>query len=193
MFTPEVQFRQCSADDAATLAIVGAATFLEAFAGRLPGEAILGHCARNHTEAAYARFFAQPGTHAWIAEALPGGAPVGYALVTVPDFSPDLVRPGDAELKRIYVFSRFYRSASVVDESHTASEQDIPRTAGQQLMNLAIAAASSQDSRRLLLGVHRENARALAFYKRNRFKPVGVRTFQVGPSTFDDLVLARQL
>ncbi len=183
MSAPEVQFRQCSAADAATLALVGAATFLEAFAGRLPGAAILGHCARNHTEAAYAGFLAQPTSHAWLAEAQPGGAPVGYALLTSPDFSADLLQPGDAELKRIYVFSMFYRDASRIGGT----------TAGQQLMDLAIAQATRQTSRRLLLGVHRENARALAFYKRNQFLPVGVRTFQVGPSTFDDLVLARQL
>ena len=186
MSAPEVQFRQCSAADAATLALVGAATFLEAFAGRLPGEAILGHCARNHTEAAYAGFLAQPTTLAWLAEALPGGAPVGYALLTKPDFSPELIQPGDTELKRIYVFSRFYGS-----RTQAAGNPSRSTSAGQGLMDLAIAQAKDQGSLRLLLGVHRENARALAFYERNGFKPVGVRTFQVGPSVFDDLVLGR--
>ena len=66
-------------------------------------------------------------------------------------------------------------------------------SAGQGLMDLALAQAKTQGSARLLLGVHRENRRALAFYKRNGFVPVGVRTFQVGASLFDDLVLARPL
>ena len=193
MSAPEVQFRQCSAgpahsadasNDAATLALVGAATFLEAFAGRLPGDAILGHCRRNHTEAAYAHYLAQPATRAWVAEAMPGAAPIGYALVTAPEFAPELLQPGDTELKRIYVFSRFY-AARQPTESGPAP--------GQRLMNLAIEQARADGHKRLLLGTHRENTRAIAFYLKNAFETIGTRTFQVGPSIFDDLVLARTL
>ncbi len=187
MSAPEVQFRECSAgsaSDAATLALVGAATFLEAFAGRLPGDAILGHCRRNHTEEAYAHYLVQPATRAWVAEALPGSAPIGYALVTAPEFAPDLIRPGDIELKRIYVFSRFYGSQ---DASGSGSGP------GQTLMDLAIKRARGDGYMRLLLGTHRENSRAISFYRKNGFDTIGTRTFQVGTSVFDDLVLAREL
>ena len=187
MSAPEVQFRECSAGsaaDAATLALVGAATFLEAFAGRLPGDAILGHCRRNHTEEAYARYLELPTTRAWVAEAMPGAAPIGYALVTAPDFALELIEPGDLELKRIYVFSRFHAGSG---------NRGAGSAPGQRLMNLATEHAHEQRYLRLLLGVHRDNERALSFYRKNGFEPIGTRTFQVGASVFDDLVLARTL
>ena len=177
----EIQYRECSAADAAVLALVGGATFLEAYAGWIPGDAIVGHCLKNHTEAAYAGYLAQPTTRAWLAEIAPGAAPVGYALLTAPDFARELLEPGDAELKRIYVFSRFHRGRDGAG----------PAT-GQGLMELAVAQAQAQGSPRLLLGLHRENARALRFYRKNGFEPIGTRTFQVGAQTFDDLVMARR-
>jgi diamine N-acetyltransferase len=45
--------------------------------------------------------------------------------------------------------------------------------------------------KRLLLGVHAENAKALGFYRKNGFEQVGTRTFQVGASVFHDFVLGR--
>ena len=182
MSAMEIQYRQCDAQDAALLALVGAATFLEAYAGWLPGAAILGHCLKNHTESAYAGYLAEPGSRAWLAEVAPGFAPIGYALMTEPDFSPELIEPGDTELKRIYTFSRFQRGQ---DGSGPA--------VGQALMRLAVDHAKAQGSPRLLLGLHRNNERALRFYRKNGFEQVGTRRFQVGPETFDDLVMAKVL
>ena len=45
--------RRAGADDVDRLALIGAATFLETFAGILDGEAIVGHCARVHAPDAY--------------------------------------------------------------------------------------------------------------------------------------------
>lgn len=57
----------------------------------------------------------------------------------------------------------------------------------------AVSGAAATGARRLLLGVHAGNARAIAFYARQGFVRAGVRTFRVGQSVFDDLVLARGL
>ncbi len=172
----EVRLRECVVGDAAELALVGAATFLEAFAGRLPVEAILTHTTRNHSVAYYERALADPAASAWLAEAEPGGAPVGYGLVTVPDFAAELVKAGDLELRRIYLFSRFHAGGT-----------------GQRLMDVAVARAVASGAGRLLLGVHRENERALGFYARNGFREIGTRRFQLGASVFDDLVLGKVL
>lgn len=171
-----VQVRECTAADAAVLALVGGATFLEAFAGFIPGEAILAHSRKNHTSEACAALFARAGTRGWLAEVEPGGAPVGYALLTAPEFPEGLVEAGDLELRRIYLFSRFHGTG-----------------AGRTMMEFAIAAAREQGARRLLLGVHPENHRALAFYRKNGFVQVGVRQFQVGSSRFEDPVFALTL
>lgn len=173
--------RECRLEDTAALALVGASTFLEAYAGLLPAQAILWHCRTNHSESAYAQLLAQPTTRAWLTELAPTwaagrGAPIGYAVLSAPDFSPDLVRLGDLELKRIYCFSRFHGLR-----------------VGQSLFDAALKSAQQSGAMRLLLGVHRDNRRALAFYARNGFIAAGARSFRLGESVFDDLVLARTL
>ena len=171
-----VALRECTPADAATLAIIGAATLLEAFAGLVPGDALLAHCQKNHIPAAYTSYFEQPQTRAWLAEVSPGAAPVGYAMLTAPDFPAGLAQEGDLELRRIYLFSKFHGGG-----------------AGRGMMELAISSAREQHAKRLLLGVHPDNQRALAFYRKNGFVQIGVRTFQVGTSAFEDPVLALNL
>ena len=172
----DVVLRRCTVDDASRLAVVGAATFLEAFAGRLDGDAIIAHCLKNHTADAYRHYLEDSQGEAWIAETMVGGAPVGYLLLTSPDLPLPDITANDLELKRIYLFSRFHGGG-----------------VGQHLMQRAVLSAQERNMKRLLLGVHRENARALAFYGRNAFVPIGVRTFQVGNVVYDDLVLGREL
>ena len=67
---PTWAIREAGEADAAALALIGAATFLETFAGILDGEAIVGHCAAQHQEAAYRAYLAS-GARAWLAEAQP--------------------------------------------------------------------------------------------------------------------------
>jgi ribosomal protein S18 acetylase RimI-like enzyme len=168
-----VEIREATAEDAPELALIGAATLLESFAGLVPGDALLGHCANYHFPAAYVAYFDKPATRMWLAEVSPGRAPVGYAMLTVPDFPSDLVQEGDLELRRIYVFSRFHGGG-----------------AGRRMMETAIANAREQGASRLLLGVHPDNLRAQAFYRKNGFVQIGSRTFRVGTSTFVDPVFA---
>ena len=113
---------------------------------------------------------------ACLAEVAPGAAPVGYAMLTSPDFPAGLAQDGDLELRRIYLFSKFHGGGT-----------------GQRMMDLAISSARQQHAKRLLLGVHPDNQRALAFYRKSGFVPIGVRSFRVGTSTFEDPVLALSL
>jgi ribosomal protein S18 acetylase RimI-like enzyme len=53
--------------------------------------------------------------------------------------------------------------------------------------------ARAMGKKRILLGVYAKNAKALAFYRKHGFAQVGTRTFQVGASVFNDLVLGRAL
>ena len=169
MSAPAWQVRPAGPGDAAALALVGAATFLDSFAGVLDGPALVAHCAAHHSAEACRALFAK-GAQAWLGEAEPGGAPVGYAMLTPPDLV--LARAGDIELKRIYTLSRWHGGGL-----------------GAALMAHAITAATSHA--RLLLGVHVHNARAIAFYRKHGFQPIGTRHFDVGGRLYDDLVLAR--
>jgi ribosomal protein S18 acetylase RimI-like enzyme len=170
----EVTLRPCSSEDAEALALVGSATFLESFAGILPGPAIVKHCATNNSPASFTKYLATPRVQAWMATTIPGDAPVGYAMLTPPDLPLPDITGTDIELKRIYLFSRFQGSGM-----------------GQKLMEAAIYGAREGGATRLLLGVYAGNARALRFYARNGFEQVGTRTFTVGDLVCDDFVLGR--
>jgi ribosomal protein S18 acetylase RimI-like enzyme len=189
--TETVTLRAATLADAPALALVGAATFLEAFTWMLPGSDILAHAAKNHTAQAYADYLAQPDTRITLALAGPPigfsgqpQAPVGYAMLTAPELPTLDVLPTDIELKRIYLFSRF-RSAPVADHPNVRP--------AQALMDAAIANARALLRTRLLLGTHANNLRAIAFYRRNGFVDAGTRTFQVGNQVCDDLILAKPL
>ena len=171
----DVAIRRAIPGDDAALALVAQATFLETYAHMIPLADMLAFCRREHGEARYVAWLADPACGTWLAQAAATGAPVGYALVSPPDL-PIATEAGDLELKRIYTLHRTHGSGL-----------------GARLMGAAIAGAAAAGGRRLLLGVHSGNARALAFYARQGFVQAGVRKFPVGGQVYDDLVLARSL
>lgn len=168
---PIWRIRPAGPEDADALSLVGSATFLESFAGLVDGAGIVAHCLRHHSADAYRAYFAK-GAKAWLVEVEPGHAPVGYALTCEPEL--ELARPGDLELKRIYLLSRFQGSA----------------ISGVLLRH---ACEAAEGRARLLLGVKDDNHRAIAFYRKNGFETIGTRHFDVGGKTYNDLVLARPL
>jgi ribosomal protein S18 acetylase RimI-like enzyme len=170
-----VQIRVCRSGDEDTLALVGQATFLETYAGILPGSDIVAHCRREHAAAVY-RTWLEGGARAWLAETLPGGAPVGYVVVAPASLPVPDPKDDDLEVKRIYVLQQFHG-----------------RGVGRRLMLEAVRYATDAGASRLLLGVFHQNARALAFYASFGFQPVGERRFRVGDHDYDDFVLALPL
>ncbi|MGC2545173.1 MAG: GNAT family N-acetyltransferase, partial [Silvibacterium sp.] len=165
--------RVCGPGDEERLALVGAASFLEAFAGFLPGEDVLAHCRNQHSVQKYVKMLADPETRACVAEVK--GSPVGYAVICPPDL-PVPFGPDDIELKRIYLLHRFQGSGI-----------------GAALMNWSVETARSLGKRHLLLGVNAENDKAVAFYLRHGFEHAGTRKFQVGNTICSDFILARKL
>ena len=165
--------KRAGKEDCDDLALIGAATFLETFAGILSGRAIVAHCRREHSADAYSGQF-DKGAHALLALLQPDDAPVGFALIAAADLPG--MRDGDVELKRIYVLSRFHGAGL-----------------GAALMDRAVSVAKGEDAKRMLLGVYAENERAIAFYRKKGFDPIAVRQFDVGGTSYDDVVLAREL
>ena len=158
------------------LSLLGQASFLEAFAGTLPGKEILAHCSRQHSVEKYRAWLADPRSPAWVAEVDPGAAPVGYLLLTSPDLPVADLGPGDWEIKRIYLLHRFQGGGL-----------------GRRLMDEARRHADSIGARRLLLGVYEKNEAALAFYSRLGFARIGTRAFQVGSLICQDAILGLNL
>ena len=168
-----VDIRRAQLEDAARLASVGTATFLETFAGVLDGDDILAHNARDHSLEYYQGSLADDNTQLWLAETPPGQAPVGY-LMTSPCSLRLPTWPDRIEIERIYLLHRFHGSG-----------------VGARLMQTAIEFAARTGKRRVLLGVYANNERAIAFYEKHDFRRAGRRQFAVGANPYDDIVLAR--
>ncbi len=167
--------RHATNHDCAALSLIGAATFLNAFADQIEGKALIKHCQSEHSEATYAAYLAKPRTAAWLIEAAETGAPLGYALNCAPDL-PIADSSGDIELKRIYLLPQLYGSG-----------------AADTLVEASIAHSRAQEAKRLLLGTYEGNARAKAFYEKHGFISIGTRQFNIGGVLHDDIVMAKSL
>lgn len=167
--------RKCGPGDELALAIVGQGSFLEAFAGTIPGPDLLLHCMRQHAIEKYRDWLADPASAVWLAEVAPEAAPVGYLVLTKPDLPVD-VGPADLEVKRVYLFHRFQGTGL-----------------GARLMQAARAEAMNRGMRRLVLGVYSGSAAAIAFYERLGYRRIGERSFRVGRNTYHDFVLGLSL
>ncbi|MET0856687.1 MAG: GNAT family N-acetyltransferase [Telluria sp.] len=171
----DISIRRAREGDEEALALVGQATFLETFAGVLDGAAIIGHCQKAHSASQYRNWLADADVAIWLAEIVPGDAPVGYLVVAPPDL-PMVEIGQDLELKRIYLLSRYHGGG-----------------AGKQLLARAIEHAESRRAARLLLGVYSGNTAAIAFYRRQGFSNLAERKFNVGGKVYDDHVMSLAL
>jgi ribosomal protein S18 acetylase RimI-like enzyme len=169
------RLRRATAADAPAVALVAAASFLETFAGILPGDDIVAHVTRKSAASVFAGWADDPASIVTLAEHPDGGAPVGYTVLTTPD-EVGPVGPRDIELRRIYTLS-VARGTGL----------------GAALMTQAVAEARERGHERLLLGVFARNRRACAFYERQGFVVLAERRFLVGATWHDDLVYARRL
>lgn len=168
-----ITIRRAQPGDEIALSLVGQAAFLEAFAGVINGGDIVQHCLRQHSVEKYAHYLHDPASAVWIAEAAPGGAPVGYLVLTTPDLPVAPLDPRDLEIKRVYLLHRYQRGGI-----------------GAGLMEAARQHAHSLGTPRLLLGVYSKNDAAVGFYERIGYVKIGTRTFQVGASTYHDFIFA---
>jgi len=179
---PDCLIRACAPGDEPALALVGQATFLETFAGVLRGSDISAHCQRAHHPQVYRTWLQaaslQAGSAcAWLAETAQGAAPVGYLVLAAADLPAVAdIGPDDLEIKRVYLLHRFQRMGL-----------------GRRLMDTARVHARRRGGRRLLLGVYSRNSEAIAFYRTLGYDTVGTRTFRVGDTDCQDLILALPL
>lgn len=171
-----IHIRLCGPGDEDKLALVGAASFLEAFADVLSADDILAHCANQHAAVIYRSWLEDGKVRIWIAESGVGNAPVGYLVLAPPKLPVTDPRPDDLEVKRIYLLHRFQGNGL-----------------GRRLMAEAIASAREVGSGRLLLGVYAKNDAAIAFYGRCGFRKVGERRFRVGNTECEDFVMGLEL
>lgn len=166
--------RRAGPQDAGKLALVGAASFLETFANDHPGDDVVAFCASSHSLEAWQTALAKPDTAAWIVEES-AGCPIGYAVL-VPATLPGTDPAEDAEIKRIYVLSKWHNTGT-----------------GRALFEAAEAEARARGAKRLALSVYTRNIRAIAFYERAGFAVIGQTVFPGFGEEFHDHVMVKAL
>jgi diamine N-acetyltransferase len=165
--------RRATADDAAKLSLIGGASFLESFANDHPGDGVVAFIRDYHSESAWAATLVRSDAAVWIVEEV-AGCPIGYAVLSrgsLPGTTPE-----DAELKRIYVLSRWHGTGI-----------------GRALFDAAEGEARARGAKRLVLSVYTRNARAIRFYEKLEFSVIGEAIFAEFPVEFSDKVMAKAL
>ena len=167
-----VTVRRAALADAATLAELGTATFIDTFGHLYTPEDLQAFLDESHTEAAYAKVLANSHYALWIAEA--DGRAIGYAQAGPCGLPHADVQHGDGELKRLYVLASHQNGGwggRLFDEAERWLLRDGPRT--------------------LWIGVWSENFGAQRFYARHGFGKVGTYQFPVGRVRDLEFILRR--
>ena len=165
--------------DAEELAKFAARTFPLACPASVTAENITSFINANLSVMSFTRYLADP--ERVILTASQAGRIVGYAML-VRGIADDAdvqqavsVRPA-VELSKMYV----------LPDKHGTG-------VSTALMESALAAAAELGARCVWLGVNQQNARALRFYSKHRFRVNGTRAFQVGTRAEHDYVMVRTL
>lgn len=153
--------RRAGPDDAAALAEVGAATFIESFGHLYVPADLQAFLEESHSVDAYAQALANPEYALWIAER--DGVAIGYAQAGPCGLPHADARPVDGELKRLYLL-KGEQNAGI----------------GQALFDQAMAWLQRTGPRTLWISVWSENFGAQRFYRRHGFEFAGEYAFIVG-------------
>jgi GNAT superfamily N-acetyltransferase len=174
MTTLTQTLRIATAADAPTLAVFAERTFRETFGRFNRPDDMDEYCAATYTVERQRRELADPGRLTLVLENAAQLAAYGQLLAGA---APECVAGEEPiELLRFYVDKPWHGRGI----AHT-------------LMMEVAAAARRRGARTLYLGVWERNVRALAFYEREGFRPIGSRPFRLGNKVDTDLLLVRPL
>lgn len=167
-----VAVRRATVADAATLAELGEATFMETFGHLYPAEDSAGYVARTYTEAVCREVLADARMAYWLAGA-EGEPAVGYALAGYCKLPVQGLEASAGELRQLYV-------------RQTHQSQRL----GARLFEAALAWLDER-YRPLYVGVWSKNFGAQRFYARYGFVKVGDYGFPVGRTIDHEFILKR--
>lgn len=153
--------RRATVEDAAALAELGAATFIESFGQLYVPRDLQAFLEESHSVAAYAKALANPDYALWIA--IRDGRAIGYAQAGPCGLPHADVKPEDGELKRLYLLQSAQNGG-----------------VGAALFEQALAWLERDGARTLWISVWSENFGAQRFYGRYGFEFVGEYAFIVG-------------
>ncbi|MFL6723025.1 MAG: GNAT family N-acetyltransferase [Sphingomicrobium sp.] len=167
-----IGYRLATADDAETLAELGAHTFTQTF-GHLYQPDDLEIFLQNHSPENWDKELSDPAFEVCVAEQ--DGKLVGYVKLGPPHL-PFEPRGEAAELRQLYVVEEV-KGQGVADA----------------LIQWVIERARDLGADNLYLSVFTENHRARRFYEKYDFEPEGTYAFMVGNHADEDIVMRLKL
>ena len=168
-----MRVRRAGPDDAAELAALGARTFVESFGHLYSPEDLQAFLDESHAQAAYAKLLDNPAYALWLACGDDGTA-VGYALAGPAGLPHADLKPGDGELKRLYMRA-------------DAQGGGI----GARMFEQALAWLEREGPRTVWISVWSENYGAQRFYGRYGFEKAGEYEFIVGQQRDREFIYRR--
>lgn len=171
-----MNIRPATHADLPVLRALSVDTFCDTFAHLYAPEDLEAFLAETYSEAALAALLDDPAHRFLLCEEEDDGVAtvVGYVLAGPCGIEHEDVRPGDGEVKRLYL-----------RRSHQGG------TRGAALMSAAMQWLLADGPRVLWLGVWENNIGAQRFYQRFGFSEVGEHVFAVGTHEDRDLVYRR--
>jgi len=166
--------RRALGADAERLHEIAEATFRDTFGSSNTDEDMDLHCSRAFTPEAQARELDDPAMDTFVIDDPRGDRFAAYAQIRSGAKPPSVQSERPIELQRFYVRSEFHGGGLA-----------------KILMDAVLSRAREKRADTLWLGVWEENPRAIRFYEKCGFRPVGDQTFLLGTDPQRDLVLVR--
>ncbi|MGK2349516.1 GNAT family N-acetyltransferase [Actinomyces sp. W5033] len=171
-----MRIRPATRDDLPVLRDLSIETFCQTFAHLYDPEDLKSFLAGTYSDAALCALLDDPANLFLLCEDTEEGVStaVGYVLAGPCDLEHEQVRPGDGEIKRLYL-----------RRTHQGGGR------GAALMSAAMQWLLAEGPRTLWLGVWENNVGAQRFYQRFGFEEVGDHVFLVGTHEDRDLIYRR--
>lgn len=168
----EIVLRDATLDDVPKLTELMRVTFADTFR-HYPPEELATFLAAEYSDERTRRALSLPTRRTWVLED-PNRALVGYAMAGEADLPHPEITPRSGQLHRLYVLPSVHGAGL-----------------GRRLMDASLAWLAEVGRSPLLIGVWEHNSRALAFYGRYGFTPVGEYAYPVGRTVDRELILRR--
>ena len=168
----EFSIRRATVEDAGAMSRIATDTFVETFGHLYPPEDLAYFLLNTYSPAAQRELLEKDSVAMWLLER--NGVAVGHACAGNCGLPHAEARPGDGELKRLYVLR----------EAHNGGW-------GSKLFDTALAWLQKDGPRTLWIGVWSQNLGAQRFYARYGFERVGEYKFPVGNTLDDEFILRR--
>ena len=165
--------RRATVEDATTLSQLAARTFTQTFGHLYPAEDLQAFLAASYTVDRQRTILTHPDYAVWLVES--DGEAVGHAAAGPCGLPHPEVRPGDGEIKRLYLLQHLQNGGW-----------------GGRLFDAVLAWLLREGPRTLWLGVWSQNHAAQRFYARHGFTHAGEYEFPVGRVRDHEFILRRR-